>query len=85
MEHHRGVHLKEAAVAEEEFRGVIFVRDGVQRKVSFEELCLSNTMSLEALVALLVKKKVITPKEMLEAIRATKKERYRAGTPPEEE
>ncbi len=66
----------------DEFRGVILVKDGVQRKVSFDELCLSNTMSIEALVALLVKKKIIKPEELLEAIRATRNERYRTGPPP---
>jgi len=69
----------------EPFKGVILVKDGVQKKVSFEELCLSNTMSLEALVALLVKKKIFSPNELLEAIRVTKSERYRAGLPPEEQ
>ncbi len=69
---------------EQSFKGVILVKDGVQRKVGFEELCLSNTMSMEALVALLVKKKVIKPEELLEAIRAVKDQRYKAGEPPKE-
>ncbi|MBN1423796.1 hypothetical protein JXA88_04495 [Candidatus Fermentibacteria bacterium] len=66
------------------FKGVIIVKDGVQKKVSFDELCLSNTMSLEALVSLLVKKKIIKPEELLDAIRSIKSERYRTGSPPEE-
>ena len=69
----------------ETFKGVILVKDGVQKKVSFEELCLSNTMSMEALVALLVKKKIIKPNELLEMIRSVKDERYRAGVPQQEE
>ncbi|MCU0610901.1 MAG: hypothetical protein MUE60_03815 [Candidatus Eisenbacteria bacterium] len=67
------------------FKGVIIVKDGVQKKVSFEELCLSNTMSLEALVALLVKKKIIKPDDLLEAIRSIKNERYRTGEPPQKQ
>lgn len=70
---------------EKEFKGVILVKDGVKKKVGFEELCISNTMSMEALVALLVKKKVFDPEELLEAIRTIKNERYRAGDPPKEE
>lgn len=69
----------------ESFKGVILVKDGVQKKVSFEELCLSNTMSIEALVGLLVKKKIISPAELLDAIKATRSERYRSGTPPQEQ
>ena len=67
------------------FKGVIIVKDGVQKKVSFEELCLSNTMSLEAIVALLVKKKIIKPDELLDAIKSIKSERYRSGGPPQEQ
>lgn len=68
-----------------DFHGVILVKDGEKKQVSFEELCLSNTMSMEALVALLVKKKVFKPDELLEAIRIVKDQRYRAGDPPNEE
>jgi hypothetical protein len=68
---------------DERFRGVVLVKDGEQKTVSFDELCLSNTMSLEALVALLVKKKVIKPNELLDAIRDVKNQRFRAGTPPQ--
>ena len=70
-------------MAEERFRGVVLVKDGEQKNVSFEELCLSNTMSLEALVAILVKKKVFKTKELLDAIRDVKNLRFRAGEPPQ--
>jgi hypothetical protein len=69
---------------EERFRGVVLVKNGEQKRVSFDELCLSNTMSLEALVALLVKKKVIKPNELLDAIKDVKNQRFRAGVPPHE-
>jgi hypothetical protein len=40
---------------------------------------------MEALVALLVKKKLIKPDELLESIRMIKNQRYRAGNPPEKQ
>ncbi len=49
-----------------------------EKEVSFRELCLSNNLSQEALVSLLVKKKIIEPKELLEEIRRVKEERYRS-------
>ena len=70
---------------EERFRGVVLVKDGEQKAVSFDELCLSNTMSLEALVALLVKKKVFEPQELLDVIKDVKSQRFRAGAPPQGE
>ena len=51
--------------------------DGKERDVSFEELALSNNLAQEALVRLLIKKKVIEPKEMMEMMETVKKERYR--------
>jgi hypothetical protein len=49
-----------------------------EKEVSFRELCLSNNLSQEALVSLLVKKKLIEPKELLEEIKKVKEERYRS-------
>jgi len=49
-----------------------------EKEVSFRELCLSNNLSQEAIVSLLVKKKIIEPKELLEEIRRVKEERYRS-------
>lgn len=48
-----------------------------EKEVSYRELCLSNNLSQEALVSLLVKKKLIEPKELLEEIKRVKEERYR--------
>lgn len=53
------------------------VVDGKERDVTFEELALSNNLAQEALVRLLIEKKVITAKEMLEWIEKVKQERYR--------
>ena len=44
------------------------VVDGKERKISYEELALSNNLAQEALVRLLVKKKLIKPEELLEEI-----------------
>ena len=59
------------------------VIDGKERDVSFEELALSNNLAQEALVRLLVEKKIIDAEELLEYMRKIKSERYRQ-TPPEE-
>lgn len=53
------------------------VVDGKERLISYEELALSNNLAQEALVRLLVKKKIIKPDELLEEINAVKTERYR--------
>jgi len=51
--------------------------DGEERDISFEELALSNNLAQEALVRVLIDKKVIEPKELLEMMETVKKERYR--------
>lgn len=59
--------------------GIILVKDGVKREVSFEELALSNTLSLEALVRVLARAGEIDPKELLEEMEKVKTERFRDG------
>jgi hypothetical protein len=56
--------------------------DGKERDVTFEELALSNNLAQEALVRLLIDKKVFEPKELIEKMELVKKERYRT---PEQE
>jgi hypothetical protein len=51
--------------------------DGKERNVSYEELALSNNLSQEALVRLLIEKKVFDPKELIDMMEKVKKERYR--------
>ena len=60
------------------------VINGKERMVSYEELALSNNLAQEALVRLLVRKKLIDPKELLDEINSVKTERYRVepGTRP---
>jgi len=53
------------------------VVDGKERDVSFEELALSNNLAQEALVRLLIDKKLFDPQELLEMMEKVKKERYR--------
>jgi hypothetical protein len=53
------------------------VVDGQERDVSFEELALSNNLAQEALVRLLIEKKLFDPKELLAMMEKVKKERYR--------
>jgi hypothetical protein len=57
------------------------VVDGKVREITFEELALSNNMSQEALVRLLVRKKLFEPRELMEEIHSVQKERYRMGDP----
>lgn len=58
------------------------VIDGKERFVTYEELALSNNLAQEALVRLLVQKKLIEPKELLEEINKVKTERYRPEPGP---
>ena len=51
--------------------------DGQVRDVSYEELALSNNLAQEALVRLLIDKKVFEPAELLNMLETVKKERYR--------
>ncbi len=51
--------------------------DGQVRDVSYEELALSNNLAQEALVRLLIDKKVFEPSELLKMLETVKKERYR--------
>ena len=53
------------------------VVDGKERNVGCEELALSNNLAQEALVRLLIKKKIFKPKEMMEMMQKVRKERYR--------
>ena len=51
--------------------------DGQEKDITFEELALSNNLAQEALVRLLINKKLFEPKELLEMMENVKKERYR--------
>ena len=50
--------------------------EGKARSVTYQELTLSNNLAQESLVRLLVKKKLIDPRELLEEMEAVRKERY---------
>lgn len=54
------------------------VINGEERDITFEELSLSNNLAQEALVRLLIQKKVFEAKELMEMMEAVKKERYRS-------
>ena len=51
--------------------------DGKEKDITFEELALSNNLAQEALVRLLIDKKLFEPKELLKMMEVVKKERYR--------
>lgn len=61
--------------------GLILVKDGVHREVTFEELALSNTLSLEALVRVLSRNGSVDPSELMSEMDKVKAERFRDGTP----
>ncbi|MBN2542214.1 hypothetical protein JXI42_05060 [bacterium] len=51
--------------------------DGKEREITFEELCLTNNLSQEALITLLVKKGIIDPNEFLDELKRLEKERLK--------
>lgn len=53
------------------------VVNGREKDVTYEELALSNNLAQEALVRLLIEKKIFKPNEMLKMMETVKKERYR--------
>ena len=53
------------------------VINGEEREISYEELALSNNLAQEALVRLLIEKKMFEPDELLKMMEMVKKERYR--------
>jgi len=53
------------------------IMNGKEIDVSFEELALSNNLAQEALVRLLIQKKMFVPKELIDMMEIVKKERYR--------
>ena len=63
--------------------GIIMVKDGVKREISFEELALSNTLSLEALVRVLSRNGSVDPGELLDEMEKVKDDRFRDGLPPD--
>jgi len=61
------------------------VVDGKERDISFEELALSNNLAQEALVRLLIEKKLFDAKELLDMMEKVKKERYRMPGDPDKQ
>ncbi len=53
------------------------VINGEERDVTYEELALSNNLAQEALVRVLIEKKLMEPKELMDMMETVKKERYR--------
>jgi len=53
------------------------VINGKERDVTYEELALSNNLAQEALVRLLIDKKLFKPEELMEMMELVKKQRYR--------
>lgn len=52
------------------------------REISYEELALSMHMSQEALIKVLIEKKVISPDDFLKALKEVREERYRTEPKP---
>ena len=64
-------------VMEEKKVALKMIVDGKEKDITFEELALSNNLAQEALVRVLINKKLIEPKELLDMMETVKKERYR--------
>ena len=58
------------------------VIDGKVRDVTFEELAITNNLAQRALVSLLIKNKLIDPKDYVDELKTTQEEHYRTGEPP---
>ena len=58
--------------------------DGEKREISFEELALSNNLTLEALVRVLARKGILTPDEFVKQLEELQNERFpEQGKQPE--
>ena len=57
------------------------VVDGKEHFITFDELTLSNNLAQEALVSLLIRKKILDGQELLDEISRIRQERYK--TEPE--
>jgi len=55
------------------------VADGKIRDVSYQELLLSTNMTIEALMSILARKKIISPDEMLQEIEDIRKRQQLKG------
>jgi hypothetical protein len=61
------------------------VAGGKARDVSYRELLLSTNLSMEALMSVLVKKKLISPEDLFQEIEEIRKTRYKGPAPLEPE
>ena len=64
-------------MADEKKVALKMIINGEERDVSFEELALSNNLAQEALVRLMIDKKIFTARELMDMMETVKKERYR--------
>ena len=51
--------------------------DGKEVKITYEQLVLTNNLTLQALITLLVKKEIISPEEFLAELQSKEKERLK--------
>jgi hypothetical protein len=67
-------------VAEEKDKRVALrvIMGDKEKEITFDELVLSNNLAQEALVRLLVRKKIFKPEELVSEMEKVKKERYRS-------
>jgi hypothetical protein len=64
-------------MTEEKKVALKMIAGGQERDITFEELTLANNLAQEALVRLLIEKKLFTPQELMQMMETVKKERYR--------
>lgn len=50
--------------------------DGAEREITIEQLCASNHITYQALVALLVKKGIVSQEELLEEVTRVQNQRF---------
>ncbi len=51
--------------------------DGKEVKITYEQLVLTNNLTLQALITLLVKKEIVSPEELLAELQLKEKERLK--------
>ncbi|OQX88547.1 MAG: hypothetical protein B6D65_05800 [candidate division Zixibacteria bacterium 4484_93] len=51
--------------------------DGKEVKITYEQLILTNNLTLQALITLLVKKEIVSPEELLAELQLKEKERLK--------
>ncbi|MCD6098888.1 hypothetical protein J7K18_08410 [bacterium] len=56
---------------------ITVIMDGKKVKITYKQLVLTNNLTLQALITLLVKKGIVSPEELLTELQSKEKERLK--------